>query len=392
MMSKLRNCVFFPLLAWLPPAVADFSDSSMTIHPGLPHGGPIIVEIAGTWPDGCGPGVPEVSDYTGDSVLIEFLPRDENIFCAAVVSPYRVLVDLSEVMARQPESPQIGVTARYGEAELTKTFLRSCALITPCPEARYVLPDEGLYKAEGYKNQGLLLARQGTRMVAYPLTYDESGSSEWLIGAGGMTGDAFFSKLYEATGGQCPDCAPSDTPAQLEPVGRITLLADTEGQVQVKLNDGPFVEYRPLSFGYGALEVEGDLPQITVPDFSGRWALAEVDGGKDNDGNDLPFTGLPGTFDVVFDGQYDGIGLLEGDTEYRYRLLDLEGDPFSYMGCYRSAEYSWEIQCWIGDPQVEVDYRDFVASPVSPERMQLGLAGVRPAVGVPATAVIVRVD
>ncbi len=103
----------------------------------------------------------------------------------------------------------------------------------------------------------MLLARQNQRMGAYPLIFDDAGSSEWVLGPGGIVEDVFFAELFEYTGGQCLGCPPPDDPPQVGAVGKISMLMDTQGVIQVRINDGLFTTYELLDFGYGSRDIGG---------------------------------------------------------------------------------------------------------------------------------------
>ena len=85
---------------YLTTALADFSDSSIQLHPVFPADGPFILEINGNWPSDCHPGEqrPVIKAFDGDSVLIEFEFIVIHVTCNDTVTPYRVLVDMSEVV------------------------------------------------------------------------------------------------------------------------------------------------------------------------------------------------------------------------------------------------------------------------------------------------------
>ena len=256
---------------------ADFSDALIRLHPIQPkEGEPYLIEITGEWPSDCHPGEqkPVIRDYTGDTALIEFETIVEHITCNDVPTPYRVLVDMSDVIDSVTGAfVEIEVTLRFGETEFTKLLELVC-ICSPVPVGPHINPEAGLYYSDGLEKQGLLLARQNQRMGAFPLIYDESGSSEWLIGAGGIVEDVFFADLLESTGGQCLGCLPPDEPPQMGVVGKISMLMDSEGVIQVKINDGLFETYEPLDFGYGSRDI-GGKPTHRIPDLSGRWALVE---------------------------------------------------------------------------------------------------------------------
>lgn len=273
------------LAFWSNFSWADFSNTVAFTHPGwpstthyLPGGVPYIIELNGEWPTDCHPGEqkPVISEYAGDSALIEFETIVEHVTCNDVVTPFRILVDMSDVFGDFEDAfGEIEITVRYGGSDFVETLLLSCPLCSPPPlPGPPTNPEAGLYYSNGLEKQGLLLARQNQRMGVFPLIYDESGSSEWLIGAGGITEDVFFAELLESTGGQCLGCLPPDGPPQMGVVGKISMLMDSEGVVQVKIDNGLFETYEPLAFGYGEIDI-GGFPQIDISDLSGRWAFVE---------------------------------------------------------------------------------------------------------------------
>jgi len=274
-----KSFLFLMLAVSFNTAWADFSDTSMSYHPRfIEAGDPYILDFRGDWPTDCHPGEqkPVISSYTGDSVLIEFETITEHVTCNDVETPFRVLVDMSDVVGDEAgEFNFVEVTIRYGGAERVYSFDKQCVLCgDPVPPPRDVKPETGVYSSQDLELQGLLIARQKQRMGVYPLIYDQNGSSEWLLGPGGIVEDTFFSGLYEFTGGQCLGCMPPDDPPQFNAVGKISMLMDSEGVVQVKVDDGLFNTYVMDDFGYGDRDI-GGVPAHRAPDLSGRWALVE---------------------------------------------------------------------------------------------------------------------
>jgi len=311
-------------------ALADFSNAEFLLHPLLPWNDPFIIEMTGEWQTDCHPGEqkPVVSAYTGDTVLIEFETIVEHVTCNDVVTPYRVLVDMSDVVGDvEGNFEEIEITVRFGETEVTHTAILFC-ICSPQPYGPFIKPEEGLYYSSGLEKQGLLLARQNQRMGAYPLVYDESGSSEWLFGGGGIVEDVFFINLNELTGGQCLGCLPPDDPPQLDVVGKLTMLMDSEGIVQVKVNDGLFTPYEQLDFGYGSVDVGGSPPKV-IPDLRGRWAFVDVD-------FDTPVPPDSGTsmLPLVFDIVRLRVGPAPPSPTYvTFELRDINKVPFAEMRC-----------------------------------------------------------
>jgi hypothetical protein len=360
------------LLAFcLNTAWADFSNSTVSSHPLLPHNGPFVMDISGEWPSDCHPGEqkPVIHDYDGDSVLIEFEIIVEHVTCNEVPTPYRVLVDMSDVIGTvepQGNGTDIDVTVRFDGAELETAILLSCALISPCPYSPSSMPDiypeSGLYHAQGLEKQGLLLARQNSRMAAYPLIYDESGSSEWLFGGDGIIQDAYFADLYELTGGQCLGCLPPDDPPDLTVVGKFTLLMDSQGLVQMKINDGLFTTYEQSEFGYGQFEIldADDGTPVKVQDLSGRWAFSEDN--SDALGADEvtapPTSVLPLVFDVTLRSNVTNpppptIGTPSPVTGIPagvfYSILNMDREQVAQMLC----EHRGEMICDLKTPNIE---------------------------------------
>ncbi len=83
------------------PAWADFSNTQLWYHPRfIADNAPYILDFRGEWPTDCHPGEqkPVIMNYTGDSVLIEFETIVEHPLCNDTPTPYRVLVDMSDVI------------------------------------------------------------------------------------------------------------------------------------------------------------------------------------------------------------------------------------------------------------------------------------------------------
>lgn len=279
MKLSLKKCHHLVLLSLLFATTgwAEFSPNGYLIHPWyLGVNEPFIVELVGEWPNDCHPGEqkPVITDYTGNTALVEFETIVVRDTCNDVPTPYRVLIDMSDVVGSlEGDYLLVDITVRFAGEQMLVEAPHPCAhLCSPAPLPRDIKPEAGLYHGDDLDKQGLLLARQDQRMAAYPLIYDESGSSEWVFAGGGIKENVFFADLYELTGGQCLGCpAPEDT-TQMNVVGKISMLTDSEGVVQVKVNDGLFVPYEQTEFGYGSRDVGGH-PNRRIPDFSGRWAF-----------------------------------------------------------------------------------------------------------------------
>jgi hypothetical protein len=283
-----------------------------------------------------------------------------------------VLVDMGDVVDDVPgEFFSVDVTIRFGGDEYTERVYHGCPLCSPPPLPRDVKPESGIYYSDGLEKQGLLIARQNQRMGVYPLIYDESGSSEWVLGPGGIVEDVFFAELYESTGGQCLGCPPPDEPPQMGVVGKISMLMDSEDLIQVKINDGLFTTYEASEFGYGQFTVSSldDWSVSTIPDLSGRWAFSD-DESVFTQTTPPPTAILP----LVFD-----IGLKTRDTDdplppvyptppplyVLFSVLDIEGEPVAELQC----GYRDEVVCDLKSPTIG-EFEDwFEVKMLSLERM-----------------------
>jgi hypothetical protein len=384
-------------------AWAGFSSTRVYAHPLYwVSSEPYLLDIKGDWTSDCHPGEqkPVISEYTGDSVLIEFEIITEHVSCNDVLTPYRVLVDMSDVVDDVPgEFFSIDVTIRFGGDEHMERVFRGCPLCSPPPPPRDVKPEAGIYYSNGLEKQGLLIARQNQRMGAYPLIYDESGSSEWVLGPGGIVEDVFFAELFESTGGQCLGCPPPDDPPQMDAVGKIAMLMDSEGVIQVRINDGLFTTYEPLDFGYGSRDI-GGYPNHRVPDLSGRWALVEdavsIPQLPPSDNNHAPFP-------LVFDITLESVTYVLPPTTppptppgyVMFSLRDKIGNEIVQMKCDYGSDWAnsdAELVCNIFSTEIYDGDTFYKVKMLSPERMSLDYVGPSiPEIYIP-TLIAVRVD
>ncbi len=384
---KIRN-LFLLLALCFNTCWSDFSDTQIWLHPLFPSLNPYIIEMTGEWPSDCHPGEqkPLIREYTGDSVLIEFEIITDHITCNEVATPYRVLVDISDVIEDvEGNFGEIEITVRFDGAESKNVFLLTCNVCSPSPPGPHIKPEAGLYFNEEMDKQGLILARQNDRMGVYPLIYDESGSSEWLIGGGGIVEDVFFAELVEFTGGQCLGCLPPAESPQVGVVGKISMLMDSEGLIQVKVNDGLFVEYKPLVFGYGDLDISGSLINASSPDLSGRWAFSKV--GFDDVVATLPSAPiLPFVFDIVLKwaGLEPGTPVPPDVTTVpvqpssaMFSIRDIDGEEVAEMFCGFVVDNFVvdEMVCHVSNPGINEGDTLFAVKLLSLERLSFDWVG-----------------
>lgn len=311
-----------------------------------------------------------------------------HVTCNNIPTPYRVLIDMSDVIGSvepQGNGTDIKVTVRFAGAELDTSILLSCALISPCPISPSSIPDifpeAGMYGSEGLDKQGLLLARQKQRMAAFPLIYDSSGSSEWLFAPDRIVQDVFFSTLYESTGGQCPGCPPPGNPPELNVVGKLTLLMDNQGLVQMKINNGLFISFQQSEFGYGSIDIGGS-PNRRVPDLSGRWAFVE-DMGKVPQSTPEETPIVPLVFDITLKSVVDipivGSSLPSLPGYVMFSVRDKEGDEVAQMQCDYGSDvnnvHAAQMVCNMNNPDINDGLTLYEVKPLSLERLSFSWTG-----------------
>jgi hypothetical protein len=138
---------------------AYFSNTSIQLHPYYPLDGPFVLEINGDWSNDCHPGEqrPVIRSYDGNSVLIEFDIIVVHITCNETVTPYRVLVDMSDVVDTvEGDFPSLEITVRFGGDEFHQSVMLDCEPMAACeePVVGDIRPEEGLYHNMELQNQG----------------------------------------------------------------------------------------------------------------------------------------------------------------------------------------------------------------------------------------------
>jgi hypothetical protein len=332
------------LLALLQSSVlADFSRSQAELHPQFPASNPFIIEISGIWPTDCHPGEqkPLIESFDGHTVKIGFEIIIVHITCNIRDTNYRALVDMSEVVrTSKPLGNLLEVQASFQETTLEQTLELVCPQDMDCAGLAedQQRAEPGLYYAQGLANQGLLVARQNAAMAIFPLTYDGSGTSEWLFSGNLMVEDSFFTEILRMSGGDCFGCDPTGTIPEMTPIGHLSVLADRPGVLQVKVDDGLFVPYQSLVFGYQVFQVGPDGEE-TLIDLEGRWAISE------NRGTDQPLGDLmaffPGSFDIELEAIIPADSEIPQTGQVSYLVTTLSGEILGELVC-RGQTHAYE--------------------------------------------------
>jgi hypothetical protein len=169
----------------------------------------------------------------------------------------------------------------------------------------------------------------------------------------------------------------------------LSVLADRPGVLQVKTNDGLFVEYLSLVFGYRTFRV-GPSGEQTLIDLEGRWGISE------NRGTDPPLGDLteffPGAFDleleevVPFDSQSGRAG------QVSYLLMSPVGDTLGQVLCKGQIETDGTTSlCEFIDPTDAAEPL-FLLYQQGPSRLAIEYGRPVIAVGTPPGGVAVRLD
>ena len=131
-MNMTKPVVWLALLMASNLAWADFTNTTLTPHPRYPGVQPFILEITGTWPTDCHPGEqkPVIKTYDAEHVEIGFEIIVEHVTCNPEVTPYRVLVDMSEaVMSKPPVTSELPLRLNYRDSVLETLLNLECPVI-----------------------------------------------------------------------------------------------------------------------------------------------------------------------------------------------------------------------------------------------------------------------
>jgi hypothetical protein len=323
------------MLALACEAQADFSRSHSTLHPEFPAKQPFIIALEGVWPSDCHPGEqkPVIESWDGQTAEIGFEIITVHITCNDSDTAYRVLIDMSAaVLATPPAGDTLDLQVDFDGAPFQQTLQLVCPEDQDCEGSTGQIPrvGPGLYFAPGLANQGLLVARQHLATALYPLVYDDQGRSEWLFTGNVMQEDAFFTEILRFSGGDCFGCEPTGAEPEMTAIGHISVLADGPDTLQVKIDDGLFVEYNALVYGYRVFALGPDGSRHLI-DLEGRWGISE------NRGTDPPLGDLtrfiPGPFDIEFTGVVIAEEAADFAEQVTYSVKSPAGDVLGELVC-----------------------------------------------------------
>lgn len=149
-----------------------------------------------------------------------------------------------------------------------------------CPDLEFVpKPETGLWNNPlDPTGTGFMLEVQGERLAGFLFIYDETGEPVWFLLAGTLEpgpegGDALWvveTELTRFAAGPCINC-PSQ-PAMVSGSGgtvRLEFLARNFGRFRI--DDGPWENLVPLTFGVVTEAVFPDVTDYRLPDLEGAW-------------------------------------------------------------------------------------------------------------------------
>ena len=380
--------IFLPLSGW-----ADFSDAKLLPHPRYPGAEPFILEITGNWANDCHPGEqkPVIESYDGLEVEVKFETVVEHVTCNDVETPYRILLDMSEaVRAAPPEMEALNFVLTFNGFKMESTLMLTCMKEEGCEQdlSNNQLAEPGLYVSQGLAKQGLLVARQNEAMAIYPLVYGKDGGGEWLFTGTTMNEDTFFTELVRFAGGSCLGCEESSATPRMTIAGQLSVLVDRPGLLQVKFDDGQFVTYESLIYGYNKVEV-GTTDKKTLVDLEGRWAVSENRGSDTPLGDFMNF--FPGAFDIEREKATTGRDAASGSGQVSYVISALSGQFIGQLVCTGETATDGSNMCAFIDPTDAAGplFRVYLHGPT---RLTFEYGRTMEADGVPPSGSAIRID
>lgn len=204
----MRLPVLFLLCLWSLPVLALPHVHRIETIPADPRPGQgLSLRISGEWPNGC-PLEPQA--VLVDGAEIEVYVRAAQGFCAEVIQPYALLVDVgAQAPAGFPQERTYRV--RYGVQDGGgKTTILGFRLIgVQAADARRARPEPGFWsvdEAGGFPTPqsglGFMLESQGNSLAITTNSYLMGGQPAWYLAAGTFEGRVFRSDLLRTFGGQ----------------------------------------------------------------------------------------------------------------------------------------------------------------------------------------------
>jgi len=226
MLTRTQISALLLLLAGLAhSALASAPWHLVSTEPATPAPGqPFLIQIDGTWPNGC----PfSVSPVSRDGQQLRVRLQQEGTVCTDALRPYRVSIDPAPYL---PAGLDAGDYQVFVETE-DQDRLRPIAFgsFSVQPQTKIISPEPGFWVADGsgaYPDSGsgvgFNLERQADALALIAYFYDDKGDPRWYFSAGDTQRSSYAGDLLEIRGGQNV-FHPYQPPSDMQSFGRIDL-------------------------------------------------------------------------------------------------------------------------------------------------------------------------
>lgn len=244
-----------------------------------------LIEIQGTWPNGCPFSVSPVT-RVGQALRVQL--TQQGGVCTEALRPYRISIDPAPSLPRGLEAGayQLYVAADAGSGVRTVAF----SAFSVQPAAKVVRPEPGFWVADpsgAYADSGsgvgFNLERQDDAIALIAYFYDSAGDPRWYFSAGDTLRTNYSGDLLEIRGGQAV-FQPYQAPRDMRSFGRIDLSFSDLGHAVAWFSQPEDasvlagLRIMPISlvrFGFKA--------GTSIAALSGPWMLVNL--GKDGGGS-----------------------------------------------------------------------------------------------------------
>lgn len=249
------------LIALLPlTALAQAPLHSIDTVPAAPRPGEAFqLRISGDWPNAC---PLEVESVVVKGVDIDVFIRASSGFCAEVITPYTLIVDLAQAGGSAfPAASDYRVRYSFRDgAGLSRLLAFRLVDVQPA-DARRAQPEAGFWQGDEngefpppQGGMGFMVERQGAALAITTNAYQFGGQPIWYLAAGGYSGSVFRTELLRSFGGQ-----------PLFGFHRVPQGVETTGRLDVEFgNDASAI------FWYSQASGEGLLDELNLMPVSAR--------------------------------------------------------------------------------------------------------------------------
>jgi hypothetical protein len=260
----------------------------VSVHPAKPQTGqPILLLVQSRFSNGCG-GSLDVR-VSPERIDITQIPRTGVEICAAVISPFDVLINPQDRLAAGA-SLASRVEVRYfirnasGTDELADTDTVEFGNAAPAVSNVF----SGSFASERLSVSGLFVDQQEGVISTMLTDYDEQSRNSWRFGAGKMHGNVYVGELSRFQQIRCVTvpCAR----AVADAVGKIYMIALGPNELFVSYRNAlaPDVSgsgtyrYTRLTFNRPTTLPGAESLDAWIPDLEGEWLAGVTGTSQDN--------------------------------------------------------------------------------------------------------------